>query len=96
MIPAETVPGFAEGLVQMKKGGKYKLEIPSDKAYGASPPPGSPIPANADLVFEIELVDFMTRQDAERRFRMLQQMMQMQQGGAGGPDGPPPVPAPAQ
>jgi FKBP-type peptidyl-prolyl cis-trans isomerase FkpA len=73
------VPGFAEGLQQMQKGGKYRLTIPSDKAYGATPPPGAPIPPNADLVFDVELVDFMSEADAQRRFEVLQQMMQQQQ-----------------
>ncbi|HEX9807391.1 MAG TPA: FKBP-type peptidyl-prolyl cis-trans isomerase [Alteraurantiacibacter sp.] len=87
----QMIPGFREGLVKMKKGGKYRLEIPSDKGYGADPQPGSPIPPNSDLVFEIELVDFMTREDAERRFQMLQQMMQMQgAGGEGAPGAPQP------
>ena len=76
------VPGFAEGLQQMQKGGKYRLTIPSDKAYGATPPPGAPIPPNADLVFDVELVDFMSEADAQRRFEVLQQMIQQQQGQA--------------
>ena len=38
------VPGFSEGLQQMQKGGKYRLFIPADKAYGHTPPPGAPIP----------------------------------------------------
>jgi FKBP-type peptidyl-prolyl cis-trans isomerase FkpA len=79
------VPGFSEGLQQMQKGGKYRLSIPSDKAYGAAPPPGAPIPPNADLVFDVELVDFMSEADAQRRFQVLQQMMQQQQGKAGAP-----------
>ena len=85
------VPGFAEGLQQMQKGGKYRLTIPSDKAYGATPPPGAPIPPNADLVFDVELVDFMSEADAQRRFEVLQQMLQQQQqkqGGAGAMSGP--------
>ncbi len=93
LIPSATIPGFAEGMVKMKKGGKYTLEIPADKGYGASPPPGSRIPANADLVFEVELVDFMPREEAERRFQVIQQMMQMQQqqhGAGGQPAMPPP------
>jgi FKBP-type peptidyl-prolyl cis-trans isomerase len=42
----------------MKKGGKRKLTIPSDKAYG---PSGSPpkIPPNSPLVFDIELVEIV-------------------------------------
>jgi FKBP-type peptidyl-prolyl cis-trans isomerase FkpA len=32
------------------------LLIPAAQAYGANPPQGSGIPANADLVFDIELV----------------------------------------
>jgi FKBP-type peptidyl-prolyl cis-trans isomerase FkpA len=76
------VPGFAEGLQQMQKGGKYRLTIPADKAYGATPPQGSPIPPNADLVFDVELIDFMSEADAQRRFQVLQQMMEKQQGAA--------------
>ena len=82
------VPGFAEGLQQMQKGGKYTLRIPADKGYGATPPPGAPIPPNADLVFEVEMIDFMSEEDAQRRFQVLQQMMQGQQGQGGAPQGP--------
>lgn len=74
-----TIPGFYEVLQQVKKGGKYIVEIPSELGYGADPQPGSPIPANADLTFEMEVVDFMAREDFEQRMGALQQMMQMQQ-----------------
>ncbi len=74
------VPGFSEGLQKMQKGGKYVLHIPAEKGYGATPPQGAPIPPNADLVFDVELVDFMSEEDAQRRFQVLQQMMQAQQG----------------
>ena len=95
----QVIPGFIEGLTQMKKGGKYTLTIPAADAYGDSPPPGSPIPAGANLVFEIELLDIMSRQDFEGRIAVLQQMMAQQQGrqgGAGenGPLGPPEGDAP--
>jgi FKBP-type peptidyl-prolyl cis-trans isomerase FkpA len=79
----------------MQKGGKYEVTIPADKAYGASPPPGSPIPANADLHFDIELIDFMPLPEAERRFQVLQQMMAQQQQQQPGAQGAP-APAPAQ
>lgn len=83
----QLIDGFLEGLLKTKKGGSYILEIPSDKAYGDDPQPGSPIPAGADLVFEVEVVDFMAREDAERRLQALQQMMESQGGAEGGPAG---------
>ena len=93
------VPGFREAVLQMQRGGKYTVEIPADKAYGASPPPGSPIPPNANIVFEIELVDFMPLAEAERRFQTLQQMMQQQappEGEAGAAPAPAPPPPAGQ
>lgn len=78
-LPLESmVPGFREGVMQMQKGGKYELFIPSDKGYGSNPQPGSPIPPDADLIFEIELVDFMSREDFQRRIGIMQQAMSQQ------------------
>ncbi|TRD10783.1 peptidylprolyl isomerase [Erythrobacter insulae] len=90
-----TIDGFFNSLQEMQKGGKYEVYIPADQAYGAEPPPGAPIPPNADLIFEIELVDFMTKDTFDRNLQILQQTMQQQQG-AGGPGAPPaapPIPA---
>lgn len=50
------IKGWTDGVPGMKVGGKRRLLIPADLAYGATPPQGSGIPANADLVFDIELV----------------------------------------
>jgi FKBP-type peptidyl-prolyl cis-trans isomerase FkpA len=93
-----TIPGFYQGLQQMQKGGKYTLFIPADQAYGAAPPPGSPIPPNADLEFEIEVIDIMSRATFDRNLQILQQTMQSQMGGGApggaGPGGPAPDGAP--
>ena len=50
------IKGFSEGILTMKPGGKRTVLIPAAMAYGANPPSGSGIPANADLIFEIELI----------------------------------------
>ena len=50
------IKGWQEGIPGMKEGGKRRLLIPAELAYGANPPQGSGIPANADLVFDIELI----------------------------------------
>jgi peptidylprolyl isomerase len=52
----QVIKGWTDGVPGMKVGGTRRLLIPADQAYGASPPPGSGIPANAALVFDIELV----------------------------------------
>ncbi|EJL20844.1 FKBP-type peptidyl-prolyl cis-trans isomerase [Novosphingobium sp. AP12] len=57
----EVVPGFAQGLVQMQRGGRYKLTIPPELGYGAEA--SGPIPANSTLVFEIDLLDFKTAEE---------------------------------
>ncbi len=52
------IPGWVEALQLMKPGGKYKLFIPSELAYGLNPPPGSSIKPNDVLIFDVELVSF--------------------------------------
>ncbi|MBV7259221.1 FKBP-type peptidyl-prolyl cis-trans isomerase [Erythrobacter crassostreae] len=84
-----TIDGFFNALQKMQKGGQYEVYIPSEQAYGAEPPPGAPIGPNADLIFEIELVDFMTKDTFDRNLGILQQTMQQQAPqGPGGPGGP--------
>lgn len=51
----QVIKGWTEGVPGMKVGGIRRLVIPAELAYGATPPQGSNIPANAPLVFDIEL-----------------------------------------
>ena len=58
------IKGWDEGLVGMKVGGKRRLSIPSAMGYrseGSLPR----IPPNADLMFEIELLDVIKKEDAQ-------------------------------
>ncbi len=74
------VPGFTEGLKQMQKDGSYKLCIPAPLGYGAQA--NERIPANSDLVFDVDLIDFKSMAEI--------QAMQQQQGQAsGGAEGMP-------
>lgn len=50
------IAGWTHGVPGMKVGGMRRLLIPSEQAYGSRPPYGSGIPADADLVFDIELM----------------------------------------
>ncbi|MDP0499373.1 MAG: FKBP-type peptidyl-prolyl cis-trans isomerase [Verrucomicrobiota bacterium JB022] len=78
------VPGFSEGIQLIKEGGKARLYIPSDLAYGDAPArPGSPIEPGSTLIFDVELVSVAEAPAARAR-----------PATGGRPTGTPPSPPP--
>ena len=59
----DVIPGFTEGLKLMSRGAIFRICIPAALGYGAKAT--GPIPANSDLVFQIELLDFKSRAEIE-------------------------------
>jgi len=91
MAVDQVVPGFSTALQAMQAGGRYRVQIPAAQGYGAQG--GGPIPPNSDLTFEVELLEFRTREEImQMQQQMMQQQMmqQMMQGGA--PAGAPGAP----
>lgn len=58
------IPGFSQGLQTLARGGVARFCIPAALGYGARA--SGPIPANADLVFQVELLDFKSAAEVER------------------------------
>jgi FKBP-type peptidyl-prolyl cis-trans isomerase FkpA len=90
LLVQQVVPGFAEALQNMQPNGRYKVRIPGELAYGATPPPGSPIPPNSPLDFEITVKRVVQNAAAQLQAQGAQQLPP----GAEVPAPPPPGPAP--
>jgi FKBP-type peptidyl-prolyl cis-trans isomerase len=50
------IPGWDKGVAGMKEGGERTLIIPPELGYGARGTPGGPIPPNATLFFDVQLL----------------------------------------
>ena len=55
----QVIPGWTEALQLMKAGSKYRLYIPQNLAYGATPHPGGAIKPYMTLIFDVELLEVL-------------------------------------
>ncbi|MBC7808290.1 MAG: FKBP-type peptidyl-prolyl cis-trans isomerase [Akkermansiaceae bacterium] len=53
----QVIKGWDEGVAGMKEGGKRKLFVPSELAYGATGSQGGTVPPNTPIDFEVELLE---------------------------------------
>ena len=56
ILPSQVIPGFAEALQKMQKGGRYSVRIPAALAYGPTGTSDGKIPPNSDVLFDIHIV----------------------------------------
>lgn len=57
------IPGFGEALKMVPRGAVWRFCIPAALGYGAKA--AGPIPANSDLVFQVELLDSRTAAEVQ-------------------------------
>jgi len=62
----EVITGWSEGLQLMNVGGKYRLYIPSEIGYGSQD--YGPIPAYSTLIFTVEFIGIVSREEFEAQF----------------------------
>lgn len=62
MPVAGSIPGFSEALMLMRRGGRYRLWIPPQLAYGEQGAGDGVIPPNSVLQFDVTLLDIAPQQ----------------------------------
>lgn len=60
----QVIPGWTEALKLMKEGGKMRVVLPAEIAYGKRGTPG--IPPDSTLIFDMELLKVMPSQEASK------------------------------
>lgn len=55
----QVIPGFEQGVVGMRVGGKRTVAIPASLGYGSQGAGGGAIPPNSGLVFDLELIEVL-------------------------------------
>ncbi|MDR0714347.1 MAG: FKBP-type peptidyl-prolyl cis-trans isomerase [Bacteroidales bacterium] len=58
------IPGFSEALQMMTEGAKWEIYIPAELGYGERVNPQSGIKPNSVLIFEIELLKILVKEQA--------------------------------
>jgi len=76
--PGSVIKGWTDGLSLLKKGSKAVLYIPSSLAYG-SQGAGGDIKPNANLIFEVEVVDVISAAQAKSEEDVKRKEMEVMQ-----------------
>ncbi|MDO6418053.1 FKBP-type peptidyl-prolyl cis-trans isomerase [Amphritea sp. 2_MG-2023] len=61
----DVIKGWRLALLKMSPGARWKIYLPSELAYGARSP-GGMVPANSALIFEIELLEILPEEKADK------------------------------
>ena len=77
-MPGSVIKGWVDGLRILQKGSKARLYIPSTAAYGEQGA-GADIKANSNLVFDVEILDVLTPEQAKAEEEAEQKRMQEMQ-----------------
>lgn len=78
MLGVSVIPGWVEGMKLLNEGAKAKLFIPSPLGYGAQGA-GPDIKPNSILVFDVEILDILTRSEAMAAQQAQQKKMEEMQ-----------------